>query len=55
MDIEGLGEVLIEQLVDGEKVKDVADLYSLDVESLSNLERMAEKSATKCFRSDFGK
>lgn len=46
MDIEGLGEVLIEQLVDGGFVKNVADLYSLDLETLSNLERMAEKSAT---------
>ena len=49
MDIEGLGEVLIEQLVDGELVKDVADLYALDVETLSNLERMAEKSATNVY------
>lgn len=46
MDIEGLGEVLIEQLVDGGFARNVADLYSLDLETLSNLERMAEKSAT---------
>lgn len=45
MDIEGLGSVLIEQLVDNDLVKDVADLYSLDVETIANLERMAEKSA----------
>jgi DNA ligase (NAD+) len=47
MDIEGLGEILIENLVDSGIVKDVADLYSLDLETISNLERMAEKSATK--------
>jgi len=45
MDIEGLGEKLIEQLVDRELVKDVADLYSLNKEQLADLERMAEKSA----------
>lgn len=46
MDIEGLGDVLVEKLVDLGYVKDVADLYSLDVETIANLERMAEKSAT---------
>ena len=46
MDIEGLGDVLVEKLVDLGYVKDVADLYSLDMETISNLERMAEKSAT---------
>ena len=46
MDIENLGEVLINQLVDKELVKDVADLYSLNVEQLAELDRMAEKSAT---------
>ena len=45
MDIEGLGEKLIEQLVDRELVKDVADLYSLTKEQLADLERMADKSA----------
>lgn len=49
MDIEGLGEVLIEQLVDGGHVKDVADLYGIDVEALGNLERMAEKSAANVY------
>ncbi|MEZ5344357.1 MAG: NAD-dependent DNA ligase LigA [Pyrinomonadaceae bacterium] len=49
MDIEGLGEVLIEQLVDGGIVSDVADLYKLDVGTLSDLERMAEKSAQNVF------
>ncbi len=46
MDIEGLGEVLVEQLVDKALVKDVADLYALTLEQLSALERMAEKSAS---------
>ena len=46
MDIEHLGEVVINQLVDREMVRDFADLYELDVEQLAGLERMAEKSAT---------
>jgi DNA ligase, NAD-dependent len=46
MDIEGLGDVLVEKLVDQGYVKDVADLYSLDVETIAKMERMAEKSAT---------
>ncbi len=45
MDIEGLGEMLVNQLVDTGLVKDVADLYSLTVEQLAGLERMGEKSA----------
>ena len=45
MDIEGLGERLIGQLVDAEAVKNVADIYNLTVEELSEFERMAEKSA----------
>ncbi len=49
MDIEGLGEVLIEQLVDSGLVSDVSDLYRLDIPTLSNLDRMAEKSATNVF------
>ncbi len=46
MDIEGLGEKLVDQLVDAELVKTPADLYRLELQTLSNLERMAEKSAT---------
>jgi DNA ligase (NAD+) len=46
MDIEGLGEVLINQVVEQQLVGDVADLYALTVEQLAGLERMAEKSAT---------
>ena len=47
MDIEGLGEKLIEQLVEQGLVHDVADLYALTKEQLAGLERMAEKSAQK--------
>ncbi|MCX6339640.1 MAG: NAD-dependent DNA ligase LigA [Candidatus Aureabacteria bacterium] len=46
MDIDGLGEKLIEQLVDTGTVKSVADLYYLTKEDILSLERMAEKSAT---------
>ena len=46
MDIEGLGDKLVEQLVDAQLVSDVGDLYALSVEQLAGLERMAEKSAT---------
>lgn len=47
MDIEGLGDVLINTLVDNGMVRDVADLYQLTSASIANLERKAEKSATK--------
>ncbi len=46
MDIEGLGDVLIEKIVDLGIVKTVADLYDLKLEQIIELERMAEKSAT---------
>ncbi|MGD9587353.1 MAG: NAD-dependent DNA ligase LigA [Pyrinomonadaceae bacterium] len=46
MDIEGLGEVLVETLVDKGMIRDVADLYGLKVEDIAGLERMAEKSGT---------
>ncbi len=45
MDIEGLGDKLIEQLVDTERVRSAADLYTLTEDSLVDLERMAKKSA----------
>ena len=45
MDIEGVGEVLARQLYEAGLVRDVADLYMLTLEQLSNLERMGEKSA----------
>ncbi|WP_461518904.1 NAD-dependent DNA ligase LigA [Porticoccus sp.] len=45
MDIDGLGDKLVEQLVDQGLVHSVADLYRLTQEELSGLERMADKSA----------
>ena len=45
MDIDGLGEKLVDQLVDTQLVRTPADLYHLDVPRLTGLERMAEKSA----------
>ncbi|MGC8638982.1 MAG: NAD-dependent DNA ligase LigA [Isosphaeraceae bacterium] len=45
MDIDGLGEKLIEQLVAGGLVRSLADLYRLDVPTLAELERMGKKSA----------
>jgi DNA ligase (NAD+) len=47
LDINGLGEKLVEQLVDSKFVSSVADLYDLTVAKLMTLERMGEKSATK--------
>jgi len=46
LDIEGLGEKLVDQLIDNAIVKTPADLYKLGLLALANLERMAEKSAT---------
>ncbi|MBI4839520.1 MAG: NAD-dependent DNA ligase LigA, partial [candidate division NC10 bacterium] len=46
MDIEHLGEAVVEQLVDRELVRTFADLYGLGVTQLAELERLAEKSAT---------
>jgi DNA ligase (NAD+) len=45
MDIDGLGERIVDQLVDKGMVKDVADLYALEEQEVAALERMAEKSA----------
>jgi DNA ligase (NAD+) len=45
MDIEGGGEVLVRQLVESGLVRDVADLYTLKLDEVANLERMGEKSA----------
>lgn len=47
MDIDGLGDVLVEQLVEQRLVSNVADLYDLTEEQLAGLERMGEKSAKK--------
>ena len=45
MDIEGLGEKLVDQLVEANLVHTLADIYKLDLTILSSLERMATKSA----------
>lgn len=46
LDVDGLGDKLVEQLVDAGIVKDVADVFCLVREQIEGLERMAEKSAT---------
>ncbi len=51
MDVEGLGDKVVEQLVDAGLVESAADLYSLTVQQLLQLERMGEKSATKLIAS----
>lgn len=45
LDIEGLGDKLIEQLVEHEQLKSPADIYALTLPQLADLERMGEKSA----------
>lgn len=45
MHIDGMGSVIIEQLVDGGLVRTLADLYTLDLPTLASLQRMGEKSA----------
>jgi DNA ligase (NAD+) len=47
LDINGLGEKLVQQLVDKNLVQSVADLYDLTVEELTKLERFGQKSASK--------
>ncbi len=47
MDIDGMGYALVDQLVDRELVRSVADIYSLTLEQLLELERMGKKSAEK--------
>jgi len=51
MDIVGLGEKIVEQLVHSELIHDVADLYSLDTDDLLKLEGFAEKKATNILQS----
>jgi len=51
MDIEGLGDKLVDQLVELDRVKSPADLYLLDLRTLSELERMGEKSAQNLLES----
>lgn len=50
MDIDGLGEALVDQLVDRGMVKDAADLYRLSQEELEKLDRMGTKSAANLVR-----
>lgn len=45
LDIEGMGEKLLAQLIERDRVKSPADLFKLDVAQLADLDRMAEKSA----------
>ena len=47
MDIDGLGDKLVEQLVEQKLIASPADIYQLDMAALVGLERMAEKSALK--------
>jgi DNA ligase (NAD+) len=50
MNIDGMGDALVDQLVDRGIVKDVADLYSLKIEDVLTLERMGVKSAGNVIR-----
>src|SRR5580658_1392859 len=45
MNIDGLGDKIVDQLIEKDLVNDFADLYKLDLKSVAGLERMAEKSA----------
>jgi DNA ligase (NAD+) len=51
LDIEGLGEKLIDQLVDRSMIATPADLYALEAKTLADLERMGEKSAARVIAS----
>ncbi len=50
MDIDGMGDVLVDQLVSRGLVKSVADIYDLTLEKLVELDRMGQKSAEKVLR-----
>jgi DNA ligase (NAD+) len=50
MNIDGLGEVLIDQLVEAGLIKGIADIYDLTLEQLANLDRMGTKSAANVIR-----
>ena len=45
VEVEGLGEKLVDQLVDGNVIRTLPDLYRLDLTALASLDRMADKSA----------
>jgi DNA ligase (NAD+) len=51
MNVDGLGDKIVRQLVERGMVKDIADLYHLSAEDLLKLEGFAEKSATKLYES----
>lgn len=51
LDIDGLGDKLIEQMVELNMIQSIADLYHLDLTQLSGLDRMAEKSANNLLAS----
>jgi len=50
MDIDGLGDKLVEQLVDADLINTAADLYQLSMETLASLERMGNKSAANLMK-----
>lgn len=50
MEIDGLGEKLVEQLIDKNLIKNIADIYSLKHEQWASLERMGDKSAQKIMK-----
>lgn len=50
MDVEGLGDQLVEQLVDKQIIHNAADLYRLGLTSLAALDRMADKSASNVLK-----
>ena len=51
MNIDGLGPQIVNALLDNKLIKDCADLYTLDIESVSNIERMGKKSAQNLINS----
>ncbi len=50
MDIDGMGDALVDQLVESGLVKNVADIYRLTIDQLMGLERMGQKSAEKLIK-----
>lgn len=50
MDIDGMGEALVDQLVDRKMARSIADLYTLDLASLAGLDRMGDKSAARILK-----
>lgn len=50
LDIQDIGTVLLKQLFDAQRIRSIADLYTVTVEELAALERMGQKSAEKVYR-----